>query len=445
MKREIIISLFLILFLINIVSAVSIDFNKVASTSSSGFFSSLFGTGTTSTSAITYQPGETALITIQGNFIDPLSSDDLYFYSGRIQVPLIYGLGKIKDKYYVYTLLPDEQRNLSLVVKNAHYIENSKEYKQDLVKNFTVSGEEIAFSISPGLIITNKDFSIKITSKNKALTVSSDFLGKKQEINVPASQSKKIDFSISDIKNFTVTDIKISGDSVTYTIPTAIITQTQQNDTSLISKKFRFSPSSDNISIALNSKEKLNIELINTGESRIENISIIISDELKDILTFEDKKINLDEDESEELVFDINSDKIGYFSGEIEAKSKDLSAIFDLSLYIVGNITNNNQSLKYCAYLGGEKCDSGQTCNGTVQASLEGNCCIGNCYIKKSPSFLTFFLVIFIILILAGLGYFILKRYKKSGKSSSEVLKVKQDLSEKRFRGEEVRGKLSKE
>ena len=423
MRKQLLLSALTILLLsINLISAVTIDLKE------------------------TYRPGETLLATIQGNFIDALQVEQVYFYQDRIQIPLIYDLGKIQDRYYIYALLPNEEKNLSLIIKNAHYIENTIEYTRDLIKNFTVAGEMIDFSVSPGFIISNQDFEIRIQSKTKALTVSSDFIGEKQEVYVPEGQTKKIKFSIQNITDFTLTDLKISSDKTTYTIPTAILIEANKSDV-IKSKIFRFSPSSRDIAVLVNSDRELKINLVNLGQADLENISFIIPEGLKQIVKIEPEELDLNQDESAEITLTIDSDKIGFSSNMIEAKAdhdnEQISAFFELNMSVTENLTYNyTQEIKTCDYLGGEKCEQGKECEGQIIASLEGDCCIGDCK-EKQESRWKYFWITLIILVLIGIGYLLYKRYKKPGKSASDILKQKQKSYEQRFEQREVRGKLT--
>jgi len=397
----------------------------------------------------TYKPGQTALITIQGNFVKPLTAEQIYFYQGRIQIPLVYDLAKIKDKYYIYAILPNEEKNLTLFIKDAHYIENTQEFNQDINKNFSVQGNLVDFSISPGFIITTKDFEIRVQSKTKALDIEYNFLGNKQQVYVPEGQLKELTFSIQNIKEFTLTDIEISSPETTYKIPVAIIPNKTIEDEGniIISKKFRFSPNSRDIAVLLSEERKLKINLINLGNEDLKSIVFNVSDNLKNILNITPKEIDLPKDDSEEIILTIKPDKIGLFSGEILAKSEEELASFKINVSVTQNLTyDNTQQIKTCAFLGGAICSRNEVCQATIQASLEGNCCVpaDSCVEKKTNSIWKYILLLIIIVVLFSIAYFLVKKYRKSGESASDILKKRQEKFEKKLANKEVRGSLER-
>ena len=127
---------------------------------------------------------------------------------------MIYDLLKIQDKYYLYALLPDKQRNYTLIIKNAHYLESGAEKQEDLKFAFEVSGNTSLFTINPGLMVTNKDFDIKAESNVKTISLSANFLEANQEVQIPAGQTKTIRFSVSNIKEFTLTYLTLKSESL---------------------------------------------------------------------------------------------------------------------------------------------------------------------------------------------------------------------------------------
>lgn len=426
MKKLVLIYVLLIISLLTNVSAISIDLQE------------------------TYQPGQTMLISIQGNFLTPLKDKQIFFYQGRIQIPLVYNLGKIQDKYYIYALLPNEEKNLTLLIQDAHYLEAGAEYKQDITRNFSVSGSLVDFSVSPGFIITNQDFDIRVYSKAKAVTIKTSFLDNEQEVYVPDSTSKKLEFSIQDVKNSTLTELTISN-GISYKIPVYIIssaddTENQTIDNELILQELKFNPKSRDLVVLVNEQRELKINLLNLGNQNLKNIEFDIPTIFENIVTIEPEKPSLDQDESREITLAITPARAGLFSGIIEAKAENVSALFNLTLSVITNLSNNaTQNKEYCAYLGGSICNYlTQECSGEIKASLDGNCCIGLCEQKKPSS--NWIWVIIIILILFGIVFFLFKRYKKPGKSASQLLKEKQERAEQRFTSsqQEVKGKLGR-
>ena len=118
-----------------------------------------------------YSPRETMIVRIDGNFLNPITPENVFFYSGRQLVALEYDVAKIDDSFYIYAILPSIERNYTLVIKNAHYFELGKERKEELRYNFSVSGNISEFTIKPGFVIASTDFPITVESNTDRMMV----------------------------------------------------------------------------------------------------------------------------------------------------------------------------------------------------------------------------------------------------------------------------------
>ena len=105
---------------------------------------------------------------------------------------MVYDLAKIQDSYYLYALLPYKERNYTLIIKNAHYYEVGQEKKQDLKFDFSVSGNISSFSVNPGFVITDKDFTIKARSNIKTITLQAEFVNSTQDFTISSGQEKRL-------------------------------------------------------------------------------------------------------------------------------------------------------------------------------------------------------------------------------------------------------------
>ena len=54
-----------------------------------------------------YQPRQTVLVKIDGNFLDPIIADNIAFYSGRQLVAMDYNVAKLDPSFYLYAVLPN--------------------------------------------------------------------------------------------------------------------------------------------------------------------------------------------------------------------------------------------------------------------------------------------------------------------------------------------------
>ena len=142
-KKELIISLIILVLILP--SFISAEENE-----SGGFFETLFGMNSSTTENNTnatipqqnyseteiiipssikidllkesYQPQETLLVTINGNFFS-LAKENINIYKQGIPklTPVISGLTKQNNIYYFYAVLPNQEGNFSLKIENVEY------------------------------------------------------------------------------------------------------------------------------------------------------------------------------------------------------------------------------------------------------------------------------------------------------------------------------------
>lgn len=115
-----------------------------------------------------YSPGETAITEIYGNILEPITKEMIEFRRGHILVPFDYDVGKINQNYYLWFITPETQLNYTLIIKNITTTVSGKLQKINYEKNFSTSGSLNDYSVKPGLIITEKDFEIKVQLNDDA-------------------------------------------------------------------------------------------------------------------------------------------------------------------------------------------------------------------------------------------------------------------------------------
>lgn len=429
-----------------------------------------------------YKPGETLIASFSGNFLEPLTPGQVYFYSGRTFIPTVYNIGKIQNTYYIYSILPDTAREYTLVIKNAHYLEQGIEKFGDLKANFSVSGVKIPFSVNPGFIITDNNFYIKINA-NQNILLTSTFLGTTESYNIEPGITKKIYYSIENLQNFTITDIVLQASETEYRIPAAIFafqpageetneteqneTQTDGNNQNLTEENqqneteetisyppMRFLESNLNSKILKNYKYKIKITLINAGQEDIENINFRVSAP-DDIEISIPQEINLESGSYKQVNFTVISDKSGEYNATITAYSEDNEAEINLNFEVFNteeeldvvqidvdeNFSLNIEEDKTCADLKGEVCAEDETCKGAIEYTFSGEiCCIGGCQGKGTDYAVLIWIGIVIVVLI--IGFFLYKKSKS--KSSEDIIKQKSDEYEKRFESREIRGRLEK-
>ncbi len=396
-----------------------------------------------------YKPGETLIIKISGNFIKPLKPSDILFYSGRLYIPLVYDLTKIQNTYYIYALLPEKERDYTLIIKNAHYVEVGQEVQEDLKYNFSVSGNITPFSINPGFIITDKNFDINVESKIKSINLRTEFLNSTKEIEIGVGQTKKIPFSISGIKNFTVTTITFSAEDTTYKIP-VVIFSTEISEELKTLNNLRFSKALKNFTVLKNSDFQFEVTLLNIGQEDINNLSI--STNLKDIITINPEKIiKLSAGTSQKINLTINSNKEGICNGTLFAYSGNYTAQSFITIITLEDEEELEEVIEEfeitqeetCSELGGLFCEKDEKCEGISKLTIDGLCCLGKCK-KEETGIGKIIALIVIILILALIGFFVFKKLRTRKKTQKEILKEKAEKYEERFKPKEIRGRLSR-
>jgi len=179
----------------------------------------------------TYQPQETLQAEITGNFIDALNINNIFLYKEGIPrtMPAIADLTKYSDIYYLYMVLPNQQGNFSIQIKNTRYTDAGVEKTDAIIKNFVIERtNQSALQINPGFIKTSEDFSIKIKALNQNQEVSASFSSQKQNLSLIEDVEKTMTFSISNIDsgkyNLIIND---------YTIPVFIIEKIIINETTI--------------------------------------------------------------------------------------------------------------------------------------------------------------------------------------------------------------------
>ncbi len=399
-----------------------------------------------------YQPLETLIIEISGNFIDNLKAQDILFYSNRTYVPMISSLAKIQDKYYLYALLPPKERNYTLIIKNAHYFELGNERYEDLKYNFSVSGNVSSFSVFPGFIITNKDFSIRVRA-NKEANIKADFLNSTQEIYLSPSKEKRLTFSISGIKNSSFNYLILKSEDTEYKVPVFVYKESFSNATYEI-PKLKVSVSFINVTVLKDYRSDFSFFIINSGEKDIENISLtstlgvnITPSKINNLTSGSLQEINLTIVSSEEgfkngtllILSENNKIEIPILITTLENK-EDFQQIVNSTQQ--NRIQQNGLQQNSCSELGGKFCKEGEECLGTIQITYEGLCCIGEC--KKEESKSSKWIAIPILIILALIIFFVYKKVKSKKTSPKEILEKRTKEYEERFKPKEIKGQLSR-
>lgn len=378
-----------------------------------------------------YFPRETIVVKLEGNFLDPIRKENIFFYSDRIKVPMEYDLARVDEYYYLYTVLPNKERNYTLIIENVHYFEAGEEKTEDLNFNFSVEGPVADFTVKPGFIVTDKSFELTIESNVRRVEVEADYLDFSTSIEVPAGSSKKI--TLPAIHTPEVSILEVKSDNFTYSLPIKILTYPKKV------RSIAISPAFLNTSLFRGSPLSIQLYVENRGQETIKNISLMCP-----CLNVSFSPNNIRELEPNSFA-EINISSMPLESQAIilYAISDELSAnatiLINVLTVTIQNFTSDEIRTFSCFEIGGNLCEDEETCTGEPTETIEGECCIGDC--KKPTSFLKIFIILLILAALAGIGYYVFMRVKK-GKSSKDFLKQQQEKYSERFK--EVRHGLTK-
>jgi len=406
-----------------------------------------------------YYPSETLQAEISGNFIDTIKLENIGIYKENAahKTPVEAGLVKSDNKYLYYALLPETAGNYSLKIEGVRYYQENNQTNQPIIKNFTIIRTDTSYlSFTPGAIAATTDFSIKIKAYNQEQTVNVEFLatGQKESFSLGDGNERTIYFSISSIKNFTKSSIKINSYTIQAMIAPPLFTQENQtiNITELnlsLEDIIDVSPREINATILPDISYDFEVSVFNRLTKSIKDINISSSDEEVNIspATIEELETNYT------IKITITSDE-DIEDGFVRLTYQNSSIEIPVRIKIVENESEVTYTLplsienKTCTERGGVKCNAekNEQCTGTLTYASDGLCCLGECQVKKASKSWIWGIVILVILAIAG--YFLYKQQKKvpGGEKAEEIFKKKAEEYKERMEAgpEEVRKKLTK-
>ena len=109
-----------------------------------------------------YEKGETIIIEIKGNILEPITNSQIEFLRGHVAIPLEYESKKLSGKYYLWAIAPQQENNYTLLIKDITTTVAGRTEKIDFVQNFSVSQNSTDYFVKPGIVLAQKDFSIDI-------------------------------------------------------------------------------------------------------------------------------------------------------------------------------------------------------------------------------------------------------------------------------------------
>ena len=400
MRKVIVLSIFLFL-IFPIISAVEFEMN------------------------IKFDQGETLLVKISGNFLEPIAAENVFFYRGHVRIPMVYDVIESNDDFYIYALLIGKQQaNYSIVIKNTRYMKGIEISEDDLVKNFTITENTAIFSVNPGFVVTSNNFFVEVQNLQEGgitIDIETDFktpLG--NSIDLKSGESKKIDFEAMEERTSTLETVELTSENLTYQIPVFITT----NMTTPAEKKesgFRFEPSIFDVSMVTNSEAKRIIYLRNTGESDLENIFIFVSPLLEPYVSLSTETIDdLEKNSSVKIeIFFLSDEEEFIVEGKIIAQTENISTSSTIILNFIKDFIPRDEDVEIdvistlaCSEEGGTICAENEECSEDVIYAKDDVCCLATCEEIKTSSTGKIIGWGILILVILVLYWFYKKRYK---------------------------------
>ncbi|MFQ5532014.1 MAG: hypothetical protein ACE5ES_05345 [Candidatus Nanoarchaeia archaeon] len=396
-----------------------------------------------------FKKSETLIARLSGNFLDNVLKENIFFYRGHVRIPLEFDLTKINEEFYIYALLPspNEPTDYTLSIENTRYYKGSEITDDDLRLNFTISNQTADFSVKPGFINTQKDFSLEVQNLQPfKITISIDDTGIIDSTELKSGEIKKLNFDISSYSETVFKTIVLSSGITSYDIPALIVSNTT---TPIITSQenFRFDPSETFVELATSSETSIVVYLESTGQEDIQEVEIFVSESIEpyvipSIYLIEDFEKN----STVQIELSITSPlEEVHTQGQINARVINLDDKTTSNSYLTldldfipdfipigpgnGGIPTGPTTSKTCEEHGGVKCNSeaGETCSEDSIKSKDGFCCIppGICETEGNGDDPTGKIVGWIILILVAvfLVWFFKKKYGKPG-GKVNLLKV---------------------
>jgi len=147
-----------------------------------------------------YSGGETVVVKLSGNILEPIDPSQVEFKKENVRVPFSYDLKKLGDgKYYLWFVTPSNAviQNYTLLIKGISTTVDGVVEKIDFMQNFTVLQTANEYYIEPGFIFTKEDFQISATlNRDEDTNIEIDFPN--QHTITLMSGKNNLDFSIRD-------------------------------------------------------------------------------------------------------------------------------------------------------------------------------------------------------------------------------------------------------
>lgn len=301
-----------------------------------------------------YSSEESILITISGNFVVPILKEKISLYRGQARSAAEIGLEIIEGVYYIYLNLEGKNPgNYSIQIEDVEYLEGSKKIKEDIKIPFEITEEIAKFSVSPLAISTSENFTLSIKNlKSVSSTIglkSSDskkIYSEKESYSLRSGENKQIKIIVNPKEEMTLEKITVSLDGYSKEVLVYVEKASEGKKDEI--KEFSFETGKVSLNVSTNTQKSYYTYLKNTGNSEISNITVKVSDELKDFINLSiNDKFSLDKNESIKIDIYVKTlNESGTFKGYLVASDEsEMKEYLYLNLGVIQDYipTNTNQ------------------------------------------------------------------------------------------------------
>lgn len=348
-----------------------------------------------------YSRSETMIIEIQGNILEPIDRTDIVFKRAHVAIAVDYDIVRILDKYYLYAQVPSTSNNYTLFINNVATTVNGQNQLVSFNQTFEVTSNLTDYSVNPGFIVSNEDFSISIDSNlDQQTSINSDFPEERAITLNPGMNNIIFDISSKQPGFYTATVGK-------YNLPVFLTnTPSEQEQISLTvyPKIFRET-------IKSKSQKLYSISIKNNGQQSVSGIYLVYNE---DVFSINNNSLDIEANSSVNLSISLKNTNSNISETILISKGSDV--LENISFHISfteddSKITNSSNPEYYCSELGGKFCSATEICSGQNVQTLDGSCCVGTCNIEEESSSWVFYIFIAIALIVV---IWIYMRYSKT-------------------------------
>ena len=357
-----------------------------------------------------YQQSETITITLVGEFITPITQENVYFYRNNTRLPLLYDVIQIQDTYFIYAIAPESSGKYRLEIPEIDQKKGKQIITSDIQKNFTVTNFSADFNIYPGAAITKNETLFTLENlQESTLTITIETPQDTNEITLRPYSSEKVKIFLNEPEN-QLSNITFSSDTTEYTIPIFLLKNSSTPTNEDIENTLRFYPNSLDLTLKEDTSQFWIVYLSNKQNKSLDNISLDVSDSLSDFIDISDERLELLPDETMKIRLIGYAEERGVHSGFISVKYNDEEIILPITLEVISQSGTSEEKYEgktptLCEEIRTKTCLSNQTCVGKVQTLANGKiCCLGYCEVpetqetQSSNRWIGWFLLLIVVL-----------------------------------------------